>query len=138
MAMGGGGMGGPTGSAPSSGDAPKYFPGTPNATEAQKISINPGQEAQIPAVPLLPVKLAKITGTVISSEGKPVEGSMINATPRSGDAAGMMMAGAALSDKSGIFPLSNVAPGDYTLQSRSLTVVTSSGGDNITFSARIG
>jgi hypothetical protein len=63
---------------------------------------------------------------------------MITAQPRSGDAAGMMMAGAARTDKNGNFTLSNVAPGDYTLQSRSLTIVTSSGGDNITFSARIG
>jgi protocatechuate 3,4-dioxygenase beta subunit len=139
MAMGGGGMGGPTGSAPSSGYAPTYFPGTPNATEAQKISINPGQEAQNTDFALLPVKLAKITGTVISSEGKPVEGSMINATPRSGDAAGMMMmAGAARSDKNGNFTVANIAPGDYILQTRSLTIVTSGGGDNMMFSARIG
>jgi len=136
--MGGGAMGGPSGSTPSSGYAPTYYPGTPNGAEAQKISVAAGQEAQNTDFALLPVKLAKISGTVISSEGKPVEGSMINAQPRSGDAAGMMMAGAARTDKNGNFTLSNVAPGDYTLQSRSLTVVTSSGGDNITFSARIG
>ena len=136
--MGGGAMGGPSGSAPSSGYAPTYYPGTPNGAEAQKIAVAAGQEAQNTDFALLPVKLAKISGTVISSEGKPVEGSMINAQPRSGDAAGMMMAGAARTDKNGNFTLSNVAPGDYTLQSRSLTIVTSSGGDNITFSARIG
>jgi protocatechuate 3,4-dioxygenase beta subunit len=136
--MGGGATGGPTGSNPSSGYAPTYYPGTPNGAEAQKIAVAAGQEAQNTDFALLPVKLAKISGTVISSEGKPVEGSMINATPRNGDAAGMMMAGAARTDKNGNFTLSNVAPGDYTLQSRALTIMTSGGGDNMTFSARIG
>jgi hypothetical protein len=34
--------------------------------------------------------------------------------------------------------VSNLAPGDYTLQTRSLTFVTSGDGDNMMFSARIG
>jgi protocatechuate 3,4-dioxygenase beta subunit len=138
--MGGGVTGGPIGSTPNSGYAPTYYPGTPNGAEAQKIAVAAGQEAQNTDFALLPVKLAKISGTVISSEGKPVEGSMISAQPRSGDAVGMMMAGAARTDKNGNFTLNNVAPGDYTLQSRTLTVVTSTGpgGDNMTFSARIG
>lgn len=136
--MGGGATGGPTGSNPSSGYAPTYYPGTPNGAEAQKIAVAVGQEALNTDFALLPVKLAKISGTVISSEGKPVEGSMINATPRSGEAAGMMMAAAARTDKNGNFTLTNVAPGDYTLQSRSLTIMTSGGGDNMMFSARVG
>lgn len=138
--LGGGAMGGPTGSSPNSGYAPTYYPGTPNAADAQKITIAAGQEAQNTEFALLPVKLVKITGTVISSEGKPVEGSMINAVPRSVDAPGfmMMMAGAARTDKNGNFTIANIAPGDYTLQSRSLTIVTSGGGDNMMFTARIG
>ena len=136
--MGGGATGGPTGSNPSSGYAPTYYPGTPNGAEAQKIAVAVGQEALNTDFALLPVKLAKISGTVISSEGKPVEGAMINANPRSGEAAGMMMAAAARTDKNGNFTLSNVAPGDYTLQSRSLTIMTSGGGDNMVFSARVG
>lgn len=135
---GGATMGGPTGSNPSSGYAPTYYPGTPNGAEAQKISVAAGQEAQNTDFALLPVKLAKISGTVISSEGKPVEGSMINAMPRSGDAAGMLMAGASRSDKNGNFTITNVAPGEYTLQSRALTIVNSGGGDNMMVSVRIG
>ena len=136
---GGGAAGGPTGSNPNSGYAPTYFPGTSNGAEAQKISVAVGQEAQNTDFALLPVKLAKITGTVISSEGKPVDGSMINAVPRNGDAAAMMMMlGGARTDKNGNFTISNMAPGDYTLQSRALTIVTSGGGDNMMFTARIG
>ena len=138
--MGGGaGAGGPVGSNPNSGYAPTYFPGTANGAEAQKIALAVGQEAQNTDFALLPVKLAKITGTVISSEGKPVEGSMINAVPRNADGVGMMMmAGNARSDKNGNFTIPNIAPGEYTLQSRSLQIMTSGGGDNMMFTARIG
>ena len=137
---GGGPVGGPVGSNPNSGYAPTYFPGTSNGAEAQKISLTAGQEAQNTDFALLPVRLAKISGTVVSSEGKPVEGSMINVMSRGGDAPGMgmMMGGASRTDKNGNFTISNVAPGDYTLQSRALTIVTSGGGDNMMFTARIG
>src|SRR5262249_20188537 len=85
------------------------------------------------------VKLAKISGTVISSDGKPVEGSMINAAPRNSDGAGlMMMGGGARSDKNGNFTMSNIAPGDYTLQTRSMQIMTTGGGDNMVFTARVG
>jgi Carboxypeptidase regulatory-like domain len=138
-AMTGAGSGGPTGSNPNSGYAPTYFPGTPNGSEAQKITLAVGQEAQNTDFALLPVKLAKIAGTVISSEGKPVEGSMINAVPRNSDGAGMMMmSGSARSDKNGNFTISNVSPGDYTLQTRAMQIMTSGGGDNMMFSARVG
>jgi protocatechuate 3,4-dioxygenase beta subunit len=140
MAAGvGGAGGGPVGSNPNSGYAPTYFPGTANGAEAQKIALTVGQEAQNTDFALLPVKLAKITGTVISSEGKPVEGSMINAIPRNAEGVGMMMmAGNARTDKNGNFTIPNVAPGEYTLQSRSLQIMTSGGGDNMMFTARIG
>jgi len=133
------GAGGPVGSNPNSGYAATYFPGTVNGAEAQKITVAVGQEAQNTDFALLPVKLAKITGTVISSEGKPVEGSMINAVPRNAEGMGMMMMGGnARSDKNGNFTIPNVAPGEYTLQSRSLQIMTTGGGDNMMFTARIG
>lgn len=136
---GGAGTGGPTGSTPNSGYAPTYFPGTPNGSEAQKISLAVGQEAPNTDFALLPVKLAKITGTVISSDGKPVDGSMINALPRNAEGVGMMMmSGTARSDKNGNFVINNVAPGDYTLQTRTMQFMTSGGGDNMVFTARVG
>ncbi len=136
---GGAGGGGPVGSNPNSGYAPTYFPGTANGAEAQKITLAVGQEAQNTDFALLPVRLAKITGTVISSEGKPIEGSMVNAVPRNAEGGGMMMmAGNARSDKNGNFTIPNVAPGEYLLQSRSLQIMTTGGGDNMMFTARIG
>ena len=136
--MGNGGSGGPVGSNPNSGYAPTYFPGTPNGAEAQKITVGSGQEAGNTDFALLPVRLAKVTGIVLSSDGKPVEGAMISAQPKNMDGAGMMMGGNGRSDKSGAFTIMNVAPGDYVLQSRAITITMTGGGDNMTFSARVG
>ena len=42
-----------------------------------------GQEAQKTDFALMPVRLARITGVVMTSDGKPVESAMVNAVPRS-------------------------------------------------------
>lgn len=118
----------PSGSAPNSGYAPTYFPGTTNGGDAQKVTLTVGQEAQGTDFALLPVRLAKITGTVISSDGKPAEGTMINALPRtSGDDVMIGSSTSARADKNGNFTLNNVPPGEYTLQTRGVTIMTSSG-----------
>lgn len=137
MAAGAGAVS-PSASSQTSGYAPTYFPGTANGAEAQKIQLTVGQEAQNTDFALLPVRLAKISGTVIGSDGKPVEGSMVNAAPRSGEAILFPMENNARSDKNGNFTLANVAPGDYVLQTRALQITMSGGGDNMMFTARVG
>ncbi len=137
------GAGIPSASAPTSGYAPTYFPGTVNGAEAQKIQLTVGQEAQNTDFALLPVKLSKVSGTVIDSSGKPVEGTMVNAAPRGGDAMMFPMmfpmgGSTARTDKNGNFTLSNVAPGDYVLQTRGMQITMSGSGDNMTFMARVG
>jgi hypothetical protein len=134
------GMGGPTGSNPGSGYAPTYFPGTPSASEAQKVVVALGQEAQQTDFALLPVRLAKVSGMVVSSDGKPVDTAMVNLLPvsRSGDMGMMMMGTSARTQKDGQFTLNGVAPGDYTLNVRSMRVQTTGSGDSMTFTATIG
>jgi len=129
------GAGVASGSTPNSGYAPTYFPGTTNGADAQRLALAVGQEAQGTDFSLLPVRLVKITGTVISSEGKPTEGAMVSAIPRSGGDVVFGLSGSARTDKNGNFTLSNVAPGDYTLQTRGIQIMTSSGegGGNMTF-----
>ena len=133
-----GSIGGPSGSSPNSGYAPTYFPGTANGADAQRLTVAAGQEAQSTDFALLPVRLAKITGMVIGSDGKPVEGSMINAVPRGGETGLMSLGGAARTDKDGNFTINSVAPGDYTLQTRAMQIMTTGGGDRMTFSMRVG
>jgi len=50
----------------------------------------------------------------------------------------MMMAGATGTDKNGSFTLTNVAPGDYLLQTRAMQIMTSGAGDTMAFSMRVG
>lgn len=133
-------MGGPTGSNPGSGYAPTYFPGTSSPTEAQKITVVVGQEAQQTDFALMPVRLARISGVVMSSDGKPVESAMINVLPasRSGDMGMMMMAASARTSKEGQFTVNGVAPGEYTLNARSMRITTPDGGGTMVFTTTIG
>ena len=133
-------MGGPTGSNPGSGYAPTYFPGTSSAAEAQKITLVVGQEAQQTDFALMPVRLAKISGVVMSSDGKPVENAMINMLPvsRSGDIGMMMMSASARTSKEGQFTVNGVAPGEYTLNARSMRITTPDGGGTMVFTTSVG
>ena len=126
----GGGGAGPSGSTPTSGYAPTYFPGTPTASDAQKVTLIAGQENQSVDFALVAVRLAKVTGIVVSSEGKPLSGAMINLMPASRGDFVLNMGGSARTNQDGAFTLSSVAPGDYTLQANSMQVMTSSEGGN--------
>lgn len=132
-----GGPAGPTASEPRSGYAPTYYPGTANGHEAQKISLAVAQDMSSADFALLPVRLARVSGTVIGSDGRPLEGAMISTAARnSADAGAMMfpMAGSSRTDKNGNFMLNNVAPGEYTLQVRGMQITTTSeGGDRMVF-----
>ena len=125
-------QGGPTASTPKSGYAATYYPGTPNASEAQRISVGPGQEVTSADFGLVPVRLARISGIVISADGKPLEGAGITAAPAARDVtAAPIGLGGARTAKDGSFTLASVPPGDYILQARSVQVITSTQGDNM-------
>jgi hypothetical protein len=127
----------PTG--PSTGYAPTYFPGTASAAEAQKITIAAGQDAPNIDFALIPARLARITGTVINSAGKPVEGAIVNAAARSGELAFGPDAGSSTpTARNGAFVLTGVPPGDYLLQTEPLLITTTGSGDMMTFTARLG
>ncbi len=63
------------------------------------------QEAQNTDFALAPVRLARISGTVMTSEGKPLEGAMVSAAPagRADVGMGMMNAGTSRTTKDGNF-----------------------------------
>ena len=130
-----GGESGASGSTPSSGYATTYFPGTVSGPEAQRITLNVGHEQQNTDFALIPVRLARISGTVLNSEGKPMEGTMVNAVPRSGEAGNPLvsMGMSARTDKNGNFSISNVTPGDYTLQTRAVQVMSAGEGRTMVF-----
>ena len=131
MVMGASGTGAsPTASTPRSGYASTYYPGTPNAAEAQKITLGSGQEASGADFPLVPVRLARVSGFVVGSEGRPVEGAAVSLVAASRDF-NPLLGSSARTNKDGSFTLNSVAPGEYALQARSIQVITSSQGDNM-------
>ena len=134
-AGGGAAAHGPSGSTPTSGYAPTYYPGTPSAADAQKITLIAGQENSSADFALVPVRLAKITGIVLGTDGKPVSGAVITLAPQSRDQFGFSMPSSARTSQEGAFTLSSVAPGDYVLQANSMqiTTTTSEGGRMVMF-----
>jgi hypothetical protein len=128
---------GPSASSPSSGYAPTYFPGTFNVSEAQRITLNVGQEISNADFALTPVRLAKITGIVMSSDGKPLSGAMVTVAPNSRTEAIFGMHNSGRTNADGAFTIPNVAPGDYQLQANAMQVITSSeGGNTMVFQMR--
>jgi Carboxypeptidase regulatory-like domain len=107
---------GPVGSSPPSGYAPTYFPSTPSPADAQRVTVESGQELGSLDIALAPVKLAKISGTVMGSDGKPLAGATVMLLPNMRDAMFFMPGGTSRSSRDGQFTLSNVVPGDYSLQ----------------------
>ncbi|PYR78567.1 MAG: hypothetical protein DMF86_05505 [Acidobacteria bacterium] len=123
MDMLGGGAGGPQGSNNSSGYAPTYFPASANPAEAQKVTVALGQELTSVDIALQPVRLARISGSAIGSDGRPVSGAMIMLLPSNREAGAMMPGGTGRTNADGRFTLTGVVPGDYSLQLRNLNAM---------------
>jgi hypothetical protein len=103
--------------------APTFFPGTASAADAQRIQVDAGSE--IPAVDfsLLSMRLARISGSIVDSRGKPVSGYVVMLNPSRLDHALLGGTTLAEADANGRFTLANVAPGEYRLDVRSRRVV---------------
>lgn len=107
------GMMSPGASDDRSGYAPSYYPGTPNAAEAQRVTVGLGQLIPEINLALTPTRLARMTGTVIDSQGKPLAGGALVAMQRNG----LSITGTSATQvkPDGSFTLSGLAPGDYML-----------------------
>jgi hypothetical protein len=97
-----------------SGYAPTYYPGTPDASQAQRITIGLGQAVSDINLALVPTRTARISGTAVDSTGKPLAGGMVMVMQRSGMM--MMSAAGAQIKPDGSFTVANLSPGDYMLQ----------------------
>ena len=99
---------------PSDGYPPTFYPGTANANDAQTITIGIGEEVNI-QFGLIAARLARISGTVRDSEGRPGSGEVIlfprqtvNTTNVSFNQLGA----------DGSFVINGVAAGEYSLEVR--------------------
>lgn len=128
-------MGGPQPDSPRSGYSPTYYPGTPNGGEAQKLNVAIGQEAQNIDFGLVGVRLVRVSGQVIGSDGRPMAGVSVTTSARNAAEAGFLHlpVGSGRTDQNGNFTLNGVAPGEYNLNARGATVMTSGDGDRMVF-----
>ena len=104
----------------STGYAPTYYPGTPNAAEAQLVAIAVGESKNDLTVLLAAVKTARVTGTALGAEGQPLRGGnvMVTQTMRGGGDMAMtfMSTSGSTIKPDGSFTISGVAPGEYQLR----------------------
>jgi protocatechuate 3,4-dioxygenase beta subunit len=94
-----------------SGYAPTFYPGTTNATEAQRVTLAVAQTLNDINIPLSPTRMARISGTAVNAEGKPIAGLLI--LLQAGGTSIQSIGNQIKPD--GSFTVSGVAPGDYTL-----------------------
>jgi hypothetical protein len=132
----GGGASGPTGSNQNSGYASTYYPSTPTPADAQRVSLAVAQELASVDIQLQPVKLAKLSGSAVGSDGKPMSGAMVMLMPKANDALQFMPGGTSRTDKDGNFTLSSVSPGEYTLQVQSMGGMIQAAGNAMAFTFR--
>jgi protocatechuate 3,4-dioxygenase beta subunit len=99
-----------------SGYAPTYYPGTSDVQTAQKITLGLGQTIGDLAMTLMPTRTARVSGSAVDAQGRPLAG-FIMMIQRSGS--GFMGSGGGQIRPDGTFSIGGVAPGEYTLQANS-------------------
>ena len=92
---------------------PTLYPGTGNPSQAQPLTVGPGQTISGINIALMPVTGSRISGVVLDSAGKPVASGSVNAMNRTMTTSG---GGFAPIQSNGTFSMNAVAPGEYTLR----------------------
>jgi hypothetical protein len=96
------------------GYAPTFYPGTANPGEAQPVNLGLGQELSV-QLQLVPAHLARISGMVFDSQGRPVTGSVVMLRS---SATVIGPNRSANSGADGSFTITGVAPGEYYVEVR--------------------
>ena len=102
--------------APVVGNLRTYFPGTPNAPEAQAIVLESGEEASV-QFSMVSGTLANVSGTILDSSGRPGTGAdiMLTTPTPAGGGSGRGVGSAAAE---GAFSIARVPPGEHFVQVR--------------------
>jgi protocatechuate 3,4-dioxygenase beta subunit len=101
------------------GYAPTYFPGTPNASEAGRVTVRVARETTDVSFSLTATRLVQISGRAVSSTGEPYVQAFVSIMPVDRFAAGMPMGmGGGMTRADGTFQINGVAPGAYNLTLR--------------------
>lgn len=99
------------------GFSPTFYPGTINAAEAQAVSLAAGEERSV-QFSMVAARMARISGTVMTSDGRPAAGAQLIVVTRQGGG-GRSSSGGGPVAADGSFTISGVAPGDHSIEVRS-------------------
>jgi hypothetical protein len=90
-----------------------YYPGTANVDEAQPVDVEMGREVSV-HFSLVNTRLARVTGTIVDSGGRPLGWRSIMLSSRTETSSAFRSAGTTRPD--GTFEIPAVAPGHYTIE----------------------
>jgi hypothetical protein len=97
------------------GFTPTYFPGTSNVGEARRVTVRAGQDVPNISFALVPARLGRISGRVMTSSGEPLAGGMLMAAPRNDVSIGIPSMMPTQVRPDGTFQSAGLAPGSYSL-----------------------
>ena len=97
--------------------APTYFPGTPNVSEATRVTVKAAQEMTGANFALIVARMARVRGRAINSRGEAVTGAMMMMMSDEPMMMSMNMNNAMVAGD-GTFQFANIPPGRYNLQVR--------------------
>src|SRR5207249_5274697 len=98
------------------GYSPTFFPGTTNVGDARKIPVGLGIEASDIDFALIPGRAARLSGTAFDSKGRPFNHVHVAQEVRGQNYAMFSTAGGASVGADGRFTITNITPGEYTLE----------------------
>lgn len=100
------------------GYAPTYYPGTPSAADAQRISVAAGQEVSGIAFGMVPTRVSRVSGRIVGGKAADIEESFISVM--ADDSAGGMTSagGGTVVQRDGSFTVNGLAPGRYILRAQ--------------------
>jgi hypothetical protein len=102
------------------GFVPTFYPASASPGEAQRVRVRAGQEVPAIDIGLIPGKVGKVSGTVVSSEGVPLAGESVSMSFEVRGESFMMTSGGQSTkvNPDGTFTFRNIAPNEYHLNVR--------------------